>query len=595
MAELIRTQGFRAQASGVPGAATPSVSFGQQQRPDIAFQARANYQNTLAQAIDRISQTAFGLAEQMGERAGQQFALENPLTKEQLDAMARGDMSTVNLGSPMNVFSSTVRKARAIELSAHMEAEARQEMVSLYDQASKGQISTEDAAGKIQGLLNAGGSTLGQVDPDAAYKYRASIAAMGGKVIDEIGKVELKRRAIANEQKLSTDYRNVMSGISAYMSGTMPVNPETGQEWDLMEVVGKVKENFLANAFALGGLPVMQSYAERIDADIRNAQISVLTRELTEDEYYLNPTETIKRIYSGDLNNARQAIGSLIVSDPDAVKSLAANFRTMVSDRRAQQQDEENNIKRQNNAAANTLMIEYFTQGTPPSRKRTIAMEVARMDVFTIDQLERFLDPSAGKGDPYAQAALEFAIAQGDITQPDQLLKAANRAGMNGQQYVELNRKLIQGVQEEERNAMRYIRDSAGVPDVRGAFVSKDDRHKLDKANRLMEITNERAAAFRAANPGMSIPWMQIAREAEEQYKQIDAVNVQKTEAKNKLERFVKSIKVDSKGKPNPNVPQDLVIDEDTNVDDLVRKKIIKEDDAYRVQKLVNILRGVSK
>jgi hypothetical protein len=126
MAELIRTQGYRAQVGGVPGAATPSVSFGQQRQPNIEFDVKANYQRALSNTLDRISQSAFGIAEQASQRAGAQFALENQLTKEQLDAMARGDMSTVDLGSPLNAFSATVRKARAIELSGHMEVEARQ-------------------------------------------------------------------------------------------------------------------------------------------------------------------------------------------------------------------------------------------------------------------------------------------------------------------------------------------------------------------------------------------------------------------------------------------------------------------------------------
>jgi hypothetical protein len=75
MAELIRTQGYRTQVQNVPGAATPSVSFGQR-RPEIAFQAQANYQNNIAQAIDRMSNTLFGLSETFGQEAGQQYVAE---------------------------------------------------------------------------------------------------------------------------------------------------------------------------------------------------------------------------------------------------------------------------------------------------------------------------------------------------------------------------------------------------------------------------------------------------------------------------------------------------------------------------------------
>lgn len=590
MAELMRTQGYRVQVSGVPGAATPGVSFGQQRRPDIAFQAQANYQQALAQGIDRMSRTAFGIAEEAGQRAGLQFSLENPLTDEQLQAMSRGDMSTVNLGSPLNVFSSAVRKARAIELSAHMEAEARNEMISLYDKASKGQIDTETAAGKVKGILDAGASTLSQVDPDAAYKYRAAISAMGGKVIDEIGKVELKRRALANEQKLSTDYRNVMMGISAYMSSSLPVNPSTGEEWDLNEVIGAIKSNFLADAFALGGLPAMESYAARIDKDIREAKVATVTRELTKDEYYINPTQTISRILAGDLNDAKQTMASLAATDFEAAKAVAANFRTMVSDRRQQRADEENIRKSENNAAANNLLIEYFTPGAGAARKREIAYEVAEMNVFSIDQMEKFLDSSAAKGDQYSQAALEFAIARGDITDPDQLRRESIRAGMNGEQYLQLNRRLIQGFEQEERQSMSYIRSEAGVPDVRGAFVSGDDRHKIDKANRLQEITNQKADEFRRGNPGQPIPWMQLARDAVTQYAQVDGANTQKQAARRQLDNFVRGLREGNKG-----ISEGFTIDADTNVDDLLRAGIIKEKDADYVRRRINTLRGVSQ
>jgi hypothetical protein len=590
MAELLRTQGYRVQVSGVPGAATPAVSFGQQRRPDIAFEVQANYQQALSRSIDRMSRTAFGIAEQMGERAGLQFSLENPLTDEQLQAMSRGDMSTVDLGSPLNVFSSAVRKARAIELSAHMEAEARNEMVSLYDQAAKGQLDTETAAGKVKGILDAGASTLSQVDPDAAYKYRAAISAMGSKVIDEIGKVELKRRAIANEQKLSADYRNVMVGISAYLSSSPSIDPETGKERDLNKDIDAAKANFLANAFALGGLPVMESYAARIDKDIREAKIGAVTRELTKDEYYLNPTQTINKILTGDLNDARQTMASLVATDFDAAKAVAANFRTMVSDRRQQQADEENRTKAANNAAANTLMMEYFSPGTGVSRKREIGNQLASMNVLTPGQLEKFLDPSAAKGDPYAQAAIELAIANGNITDPDQLRRHAMRAGMNGEQFLQLNRRLIQGFEQEERQSMSYLRAEAGVPDVRGAFVSGDDRHKIDKANRLQEITNQKADEFRRKNPGQPIPWRQLARDAVTQYAQVDGANASKQAAQTQLKNFVKGLR-----ERNKRIPEGFTIDADTNVDDLVRSGIIKENDADYVRKKVNALRGVSQ
>jgi hypothetical protein len=111
----------------------------------------------------------------------------------------------------------------------------------------------------------------------------------------------------------------------------------------------------------------------------------------------------------------------------------------------------------------------------------------------------------------------------------------------------------------------------------------------------LEEILNEKADLFGQENPGQSIPWSRLAREAEVQYTQIDGANAKKNQAKEQLSKFVDGIKVDNRGRPNKNVPQNLVIDADTNVDDLVRRGIIDQKDADYVQKRVNTLRGVSQ
>jgi hypothetical protein len=202
MAELIRTQGFRTQVQNVPGAATPSVSFGQR-RPEIAFQAQANYQNNIAQAIDRMSNTLFGLSEAFGQEAGQQYVAESPITAQQLKDMVAGkiDPELVS-GSPMNVFSAAVRKARAIEVSGHVLAEGRKLANDLMIQAEEGKVDTQTATSNLSSFMDNAGSSLAQIDPDASLRFRANMATIGSTVIDKVAQVELKRRQATNRAKM---------------------------------------------------------------------------------------------------------------------------------------------------------------------------------------------------------------------------------------------------------------------------------------------------------------------------------------------------------------------------------------------------------
>ena len=128
MAELPLVQGFRTQIQNAPAAAMPQVTFGER-NPQIALESQARYQGAVGEVLDRMSRAVFGVASDMSQRAGLQFAAENPMTPEQLQAMSKGDMSQVSLGSPLNVFNAAVRKARAFEVSAHAEAEARDQLI----------------------------------------------------------------------------------------------------------------------------------------------------------------------------------------------------------------------------------------------------------------------------------------------------------------------------------------------------------------------------------------------------------------------------------------------------------------------------------
>ena len=309
MAELIRTQGFRTQVQNVPGAATPSVSFGQR-RPEIAFQAQANYQNNIAQAIDRMSNTLFGLSEAFGQEAGQQYVAESPITAQQLKDMVAGkiDPELVS-GSPMNVFSAAVRKARAIEVSGHVLAEGRKLANDLMLQAEQGQVDTQTATSNLSSFMDSAGSSLAQIDPDASLRFRANMATIGSTVIDKVAQVELKRRQATNRAKMDLSYEHTLNAINAYLSADDP-------NIDVYEVMGAIEGSFYNEAAVMLSPAAAEGYRSAFRKDIERLKLNLVAGYVTGAD---DPIAAFDQLRKGKTQN--EFINSLVA--PTATNRMA--------------------------------------------------------------------------------------------------------------------------------------------------------------------------------------------------------------------------------------------------------------------------------
>ena len=580
MAQLPQVQSFRAQVQQAPSAVTPGVSFGQQ-RPEIALEAQARYQGTVSQVLDRISERVFGVAADQSQRAGLQFAAENRLTDTQLRAMATGDSSELDLGSPLNVFNNAVRKARAVEVSAHAEIEGRDKMVELLKKAESGEVDTQQVRDQIVALTNGYSQSLAQIDPEASYKYRASMATMGSKVIDKIAELESKKRLIANRTKLDRDYNNFLTGVSAYASSEMQINPATGQKFTLNEVTDAMKQNFLNNALMLGGVQAADLYLAKIEKDINEVKVNSITQALITDENFGKPG-VLDALRTGNAGKASDAYMSLL---PDDRAKVMANYMTALSNRRNEMETVKAADKLAAEDTANKLLIEFYNPSTNQTRRRQIGNELAGLKVLSVDQMERFLNPKV-EGDAYAYADLETAIVTNQVTDSAELRKLAARSGMNGEQYARLNTKLLSGLSKDETSAFKIMQNAAGLPDVIGVRT-KDDQHMFDK-RRVLNQRFELAKSDKLKK-GEAFDPVALAYEVIDNYNKVDGANVKKNQAQRKLDNVVKDIRA------RKNMPDSFTIDSTTNLDDLLSRKIIDNDQYDFLKTQQRILREVTQ
>jgi hypothetical protein len=551
----------------------------------IGARVQAQGSSQIADALDRMSAQLFQDSFRLREQEGLQFAAQNPLTPEQFEAAKNGNLSTLDLGgNPVSVFQQAVRKARALQLSQRFEMEGNAELVNLLKMVELGEANSEQVLTKINTMTDGLGRTLSKIDPEAVYKFRASMATTGNAVYEKALNAEIKR---AQEQALirvDANFRNRREILQAAAED----KPET---FDLHAQV--FLSDITRQAQTLSNPTLQAQFSQQAIQAIKEAKVNIIVKQLnTPENAASNPLDVTGRIRRGELGRHSPLLKSLLTGpqrDEAAVRNIEKEFMSYATDYIRLRDENEKKDKRDREIKANTLMTEYFQPGTNNKRKVDIANEVAGLRVLSIEQLEKFLDPKSKDGDPYVMADIENRIVNGDIASYQDLRGIAMRAGMSGKQFSQLSNRLFSGVTKAEADALRYIRRAAGVPDVQSLFATDANKAQIAKEERVKGIFKDKVNEFRTKNPGQTIPYEQLARDADAAYTQADGKDAVKNAARASLKRDVDELVKKKK------VTDGFTIDESTNVDDLVQKKIISEKDAPRIKRQIDVLRGVSQ
>lgn len=591
MAEIIpRLEGGRAQLANVPGAVLPNVSM-PSARTEVAYEAAGRYQGALSSTISQLSNQLFGLSEQIGQKAGLQFAAENGLTDEQLKAISKGDTSSIStgLGSDYNVFSAAVKKYRAMEVSSYAEIEARNELLKLHARAEAGEdISATDVQAKVASILKGPSESLAQIDPDASFKYRATVARMGGDIIKDVAKMDARKQMAANAIKEGINYTNEIRELELFLGGDMPINKRTNAAYEPREIIDNLAENLLKDTLILTGPDGMTKRQASLGKDIDQAVVNSLTKRVLEDKVFANPNT--KAALRG---NDQVAIGQILgasglavwnYSSEDAKAKVRQALTIAETDAYNASEREQKRLKDATNKYADQKLIEYWSTENEDTR-RAIAIDLAQKGALSHDEIGKFLDPKQRDGDENVFGDLLHQVNISVLNSSADIRSAANKSGMSGKQYTRLieafDRRLLD---KEEGEASKIINAAAGVPDV-VTVRGQDDEHKFIKRNVLMD--RYVAARQQLLKEGKPFSPRELALSIANGYAGSDAKDAQKTDARQKIKTAVDQINTDKKS--------NLSIDENTNLDDLEERKLIDKNTKIFLRKQQEIIRRISQ
>lgn len=290
-----------------------------QQVDYIAPRVAAGANAAMAQALDRMAAQLNSDAAVMRQDEGIQWAAQNPLTPEQFEAAKNGKVEETGISqNPFSVFDRAVRKARSIELSSHFEMEGRNELVKMLAQIESDPNMKPDVIDqKIRTMTDGVSKSLAQVDADAAYKFRASMATYGNGVLRQAYEVQLKREKAIREAKVDEDFRN----RTRLLENQASKDPE-----NFIAYADLFRKDVLNQAVTLGDLQIQTKYAAMIEPAIRDAKINAVSKVLMQEQYLANPRAADKLLTAGAVPGVEAIVKDLQANDNQAVVSIRDNL-----------------------------------------------------------------------------------------------------------------------------------------------------------------------------------------------------------------------------------------------------------------------------
>lgn len=584
MADGTRIESGTVGVSNVPGAALPEVSM-PVARTDIAYTSGANYANTLGNVLDRLTSKVFAFSAGVSEKAGYQFAIENGLNEKQLDAIAKGDTSSVKtgIGSDFNVFSAAIKKYRTLEIASAAEIAVRQELLDYHKKIDAGEsVSATDIKNKVESISKGYRQSLTQIDPEAAFKFSAMSSKLGGELIIDAARSDAKKVMIKNAVLENMNYDNTMRELELSLYNGPRIDNQTKQPIPVDAYIRSTTEDLMNKAILSGGVALGESRAKSISKDISQAKVNAITRRVLDQDVFTNPN-TLTALRSNDPTLLASALKESLPVWQSMTADEQAKVRQGLTLALADSYNAGQRVKQEEkdklDKYANGELIRYWDAETTAEQKRLIVLDLANKGAFTKDELEKYLDPDKKEGDNYVFGDLLYKVNSGQLNSVGSIKNAATTSGMNGQQYTQLIRAFNEFLGKEDVDAVKYINSASGVPDIT-TIRTQNDEQKFNKRDKLMDryLASKRAML----KEGKSFNLRDMAESVVKGYNDVDKNDIRKSNAIAEIDAIVKQT--------NDKTKRNIKIDANTNLEDLVTKKIIDSQTRDFLKKRQDIL-----
>jgi hypothetical protein len=458
---------------------------------------------TMADIIDRMSTTVFGMAKEMAQEEALKFAAENPITDEQLALAREGLPSAIpgvgGMANNVTVYGKALQKARTLQLSGYFEMEGRNELAKLLVDVQNGKASSTDVANKISVVTDGYAKSLAKIDGEASIKLRATMATHGNTVLNAAYESELKRKKSQDITKFDLDFDNTIQLLEATVSRGFWID-QNGEQRSINDLAKNIEINIANQSLLIGDAGVQKEYSEKFRVALRTAKINAVTKHVMSDEFLADPTVGLNKIRTGDVGKMSQVLKEMVATDFDAVAKVTANYMLAVNQKEEIARRKREDEKRTAESTAINLLEQIYPIKDPknPTRQKLVADLMALPPgSVPIGTIKDILEPNKeGTGNSMSEYNALGMIFDGKITDKAQIDRIPN---LTVGQRLTLLKALRSENKAGDRELDSGLNKLSGINADPGTIVvldknSAEFKRKQELKTRVLQIQAEASA-----------------------------------------------------------------------------------------------------
>jgi len=451
MATLPRYQQMGIQYADLPRLSTAGLEVG------------AKAMDVLGSQIDRMTNFVYEQGVTEAQRKAQQYAVQNPLTKSQIDT-ALGTEQGLRVPGAGRVFQQTYEKAQASLLSTELQIEGKKKLAAVTTAIEAGMpIDLRSIETEINDMIDGFSSTVMALDPDTGLRFKASMATAGSAIFEKAAAQAIKMQ----REQLDAEFANAVEisapVLEAIVAKSGAIDAETGQPVDIEKLIDLERQPFLESVRLTGS----NKHLLEFNKAVAKAKQGALVGLLTDREQVPDAAAAMDRIVRQDMGNLTPIFKGLTQAERKAVRDSVIDF---YSDEYTAKEQARKNLENENKEKWTALSIEFLRSSTGSARKRQIALEGVALGQLTLQQAEDMLKPPAAKTDPVLYNQLFDQIKRGVISSSQDLLPY--RGKLSDSDFMTLGNAATntQGtIAIRNMNNFVGINENAWVPDDKAA------------------------------------------------------------------------------------------------------------------------------
>lgn len=549
----------RYQLAGVQYADLPRLSTAPQQ-------ALAQGLSQLGNQLDRMTAFFEDQATTEAKKEALKYAVENPLTKEQVDTALKNPEGLKVKGAG-RVFQQTYEQAQATMLSNELQLEGQRKLSSVAAMIDAGAaVDLKQIQTDLKDMIDGYSATVMALNPEQSIKLRAALATSGNALYTKAAERAVKIQQEQYDAKLNQAVEQSRPLVESLIAKAGTIDPTTGQAVDIEKMLEIQRQPFM-EAIKLTG---NSKHIDAFNKVITNAKIGALEAKLIDREFAPDAGTAMQKLLKGDFGNLSAIYKGLDQGGKDSVREkVLKSFSDVESARKI----DEAKTKADNKIKGNALTIEFLNPKTSIKRQQEIVKDLINLDELTITQGAELLKPKDPVANPILNAQLYDGIKRGTITKISDLVQYSG--SLSKAEFTALSHAVTDS---QGRMAIEEIKREAGIRE--NSFISEDQKKKekrlLDFYTTVMGETEKNAQ-------GIEVPIAPVraAKKAIDLYnndKTIAQQNTAREDAANAIRKAMEAKNLQMPGVPVEQIDFDKV----KGLDDGTRRRLKDQQKKYK-------------